>query len=55
MAAGAATRFEASLGGVLAKVAAKNLPGSYRRRYRAVADIVAALDAKFTHLGNTSS
>jgi len=49
--AGAAIRFEASLGRVLAKVAAKNFARSDRRTYRTVADVVAALDANFTHLG----
>ena len=50
VAAGAAIRFEATLGRVLAEVSAKNFAGSYRRAYRTVADVVAALDAKFTHL-----
>jgi hypothetical protein len=46
MAAGARIRFEARFGRLLAEVAAKDFAGSDGRAYRAVADIIAALDAE---------
>jgi hypothetical protein len=49
--ASAAIRFEARFRRILAEVAAKHFAGPNRRAYRAVADVVAALDAEVTHLG----
>ena len=51
VAADAVIRLDTRFGRILASLAAIDLAGSYGRAYRTVADVVAALDANFTHLG----